>query len=321
MMSFTDHDEDFIAVSRQALSTGDPASALQSLDWWDLLAQLDDPLLRPAIFAVFRAQGRELAGSNALCGLLAQPYLALTTCLPGELLAASPHLSTRHGIVPIVVGEVAGQQIVVDRPGLGAAIFTAEGVSLRRVQLPGRLPISVVDVETKHWKPTISEPEAMGLRAESYRLGRVASAIEILGAAEAAVELAVDYARLREQFGKPIGTFQAVRHLLAWARTDCIAIESLAADAVRLGRAAPSDLDRIVKALAGRNGRRACERALQVFGGIGFTAEHEHHQFHSRVLALNSLLGTSAELTHDLGTEIRSAGGSNLPASMLLHQR
>jgi Acyl-CoA dehydrogenase, C-terminal domain len=319
-MSFaTADDDDFTAVSRQALRTGDPASALRSLGWWDLLSQLDDPQLRPAIFAVFRAQGRELAGSTALSGLLAQPYLAMADCDAGEVLAAAPHYSPRRGIVPIVVGEVAGQRIVVDQPGLGASILNADEVTLRRVQLPGRLPISVVDVNTSRWKPTVSEPEAMALRAESHRLGRVASAIEILGATEAAVDLAVDYARQREQFGKPIGTFQAVRHLLAWARTDCIAIESVASDAVRLGPAAPLELDRIVKALAGRNGRRACERALQVFGGIGFTAEHEHHHFHSRVLALNSLLGTSAELTHDLGVEFRSAGGSNLPTSMLLH--
>ena len=64
----------------------------------------------------------------------------------------------------------------------------------------------------------------------------------------------------------------------------------------------------MVKALAGRNGRRACERSLQVLGGIGFTAEHAHHHHHSRVLLLDSLLGTSAELSHDLGAWLRTTG-------------
>lgn len=64
----------------------------------------------------------------------------------------------------------------------------------------------------------------------------------------------------------------------------------------------------MVKALAGRNGRRACERALQVLGGIGFTAEHGHHHLHSRVLALDALLGTSAQLTDGLGARVRGAG-------------
>lgn len=53
-----------------------------------------------------------------------------------------------------------------------------------------------------------------------------------------------------------------------------------------------------------RNGRRACERALQVLGGIGFTAEHDHHHFHSRIFALDALLGTSADLTHQLGSDL-----------------
>ena len=69
----------------------------------------------------------------------------------------------------------------------------------------------------------------------------------------------------------------------------------------------------MVKALAGRNGRRACERSLQVLGGIGFTAEHEHHHHHSRVLALDALLGSSAELTHDLGAWLRTSGRPGLP--------
>ena len=77
-------------------------------------------------------------------------------------------------------------------------------------------------------------------------------------------------------------------------------------------------IDEVVKALAGRNGRRACDRALQAFGGIGFTAEHEHHHFHSRVLLLDALLGSSAELTHDLGAWLRRTGADpGYPAAVL----
>jgi alkylation response protein AidB-like acyl-CoA dehydrogenase len=131
--------------------------------------------------------------------------------------------------------------------------------------------------------------------------------------------LAVEHAQAREQFGQPIATFQAVRHLLAWATTDCTALERVAAEAVVLDEAAPQRYGDIAKALAGRNGRRACERALQVLGAIGFTAEHTHHHFHSRVLALDSLLGTSADLTHDLGRWLREeSGGSQLPTALLV---
>ena len=75
-----------------------------------------------------------------------------------------------------------------------------------------------------------------------------------------------------------------------------------------------------MKALAGRNGRRACERSLQVLGGIGFTAEHAHHHHHSRVLLLDSLLGTSAELSHDLGAWLRTAGRDPGFARAVLHE-
>jgi alkylation response protein AidB-like acyl-CoA dehydrogenase len=146
----------------------------------------------------------------------------------------------------------------------------------------------------------------------------VAIAAEIIGAAERALELATDYAANREQFGKPIGSFQAIRHLLAWARTDCVAIEAVLNRAIRLDDAAPPMFGEIVKALAGRNGRRVCERTLQVLGGIGFTAEHDHHHLHSRVLALDGLLGTSADLTYRLGHQLRTTGSHpGFPAAMI----
>jgi len=109
-----------------------------------------------------------------------------------------------------------------------------------------------------------------------------------------------------------------VRHLLAWARTDCGAVLELSRQAALLDTAAPPRLDEIAKALAGRNGRRVCERALQVLGGIGFTAEQGHHHFHSRVLALDAVLGSSAELVRGLGAWLReSRTDPELPRALL----
>jgi alkylation response protein AidB-like acyl-CoA dehydrogenase len=77
----------------------------------------------------------------------------------------------------------------------------------------------------------------------------------------------------------------------------------------------------VAKAIAGRNGRKACERSLQVLGGIGFTTEHEHHHVHSRVLALDVLLGRSSALTHDLGRWLRTEQTDPRFASAILHGR
>jgi alkylation response protein AidB-like acyl-CoA dehydrogenase len=193
-----------------------------------------------------------------------------------------------------------------------------DAVVLRPVDLPGRLALHEVDVDPSRAAVTIDEACARVARGRSAFLGRVALALEIVGAAAGALALAVDHASHREQFGQPIGRFQAVRHLLAWARTDCVAIEAVARHAVTLDRAAPPRYGEVVKALAGRNGRRACERALQVLGGIGFTAEHDHHHHQARVLALDALLGPSAALISPVGAWLRSTGADPGFASTVL---
>ena len=226
--------------------------------------------------------------------------------------------SPRHGTVLVLVGDTGGRRLLVDRPGEGAAIVDAGHAALRPIDVPGGLVLHEVELDPAEWEASIGEADASVARRRSTYLGRIAVSLEILGAAESAVEMSVQYAGDRRQFGSPIGTFQAIRHLLAWARTDLVAVEHVVAEAVRLDDAAPPMYDEVVKALAGRNGRRACERALQVLGGIGFTAEHDHHRFHSRVLAMDALLGTSAELTHDLGRWLRTTGADpGFPAAVL----
>jgi hypothetical protein len=311
-------ENEYLTLAAQALRTSGGTAALDALGWWDLLRELHAADLRTAAFAVFRAQGRELASSPALGGLLAQPYLDGTTVAPGTVIATVLRPSPRRDPMHVVVGDVHGRQLLVDRPGEGAAIIDVDAVDLRSIDVPGKLVLHEIDADWSRAAVTIEEPRARTARERSACLGRIALALEILGAAEAAVALAIDHAENREQFSQPIGRFQAVRHLLAWARTDCIAIESVARQAVALHTAVPPRYADVLKALAGRNGRRACERALQVLGGIGFTAEHDHHHHHSRVLALDALLGTSSELIHDLAAWLRSEGTNPRFASAVL---
>jgi hypothetical protein len=310
--------DEYLTLAGRAMRTSGGVGALDSLGWWDLLAHFDETDLRTAAFAVFRAQGRELASSPALGGLLAQPYLEAVGLEPGMVVAAVPRASARGGPVLMAVGGVTDRMLLVDRPGEGAAVAEPDAVVFRPVHLPGRLALHEVDVDLSRAAVTIDDARARVARERSAFLGRVALALEIVGAAEGAVALAVDHATHREQFGQPIGRFQAVRHLLASARTDCVAIEAVAREAVTLDSAAPPRYGEVVKALAGRNGRRACERALQVLGGIGFTAEHDHHHHHARVLALDALLGTSATLTLRLGAWLRSTDADPGFASTVL---
>jgi alkylation response protein AidB-like acyl-CoA dehydrogenase len=118
---------------------------------------------------------------------------------------------------------------------------------------------------------------------------RTASAAEALGVAQRALDLGVEHAKTRVQFGKPIGTYQAVSHPLAQTYTDVELARSLvywaawcvAEEDERAAVAAAS-----AKAFATEAAVAACERSIQVHGGIGFTWEHPLHRFYKRALWL-----------------------------------
>ncbi len=307
MIPFDDVDDEFLSVATQAMSASSGGEALSALGWWDLLGHLDDPDARSALLVAFRAQGRALASSQALGGLLAAPFLEGTAAASEWAVAAVRRTSTRRGPVWVVVGDVTDRPCLFADPSEGLFVVDASSVSLTPIEVPGALTLHEATFDASSHTPLTPRLDERAY-SRSLFLGRLAAATEILGATERAVALAVDYARDREQFGIPIGTYQAIRHLLAWARTDCVAIDATARTALDLFDHPPAHLDKVVKALAGRNGRRACERSLQVLGGIGFTAEHAHHHHHSRVLLLDSLLGTSAELSFELGKWLRETG-------------
>ncbi|MDQ2677757.1 MAG: acyl-CoA dehydrogenase [Actinomycetota bacterium] len=311
-------EDEFLAAAVGVMATGGGADALDDLTWWDLLPGLDDDEAAGAVFATLRAQGRRLADTPAVGGLLAQPFLDATDRAPGSCVAAVPRPSPGGGRRWVVLGDVGQRALLFDEPGRGVFVVDADAVARTTIPVAGHLSIAEVEVDLEGRTPALTDDEAAPLRGRSTFLGRLGLAAEILGAAEQVVANATEYAGLREQFGRPIGTFQALRHVLAWGTTDCVAIDAMVRRGVELRHDPPARFDAAVKALAGRNGRRACDRALQAFGGIGFTAEHDHHHFHGRVLVLDALLGTSAELTHELGEWLRISGDDpEYPAAVL----
>ncbi len=301
-------DDEFLAAAVGVMASVAGAKALDDLTWWDLLPALDDDEAAGAVFATLRAQGRQLADTPAIGGLLAQPFLDAAGRSPGECLAAIPRRAPGGAQKRVVLGDAGDRPVLIDEPGRGVFVVDADAVARETISVAGRLSIAEIDVDLGGRSPDIAEGDAAPLRDRATYLARVGLAAEILGAAEQVVANATEYAGLREQFGRPIGTFQALRHVLAWGTTDCVAIDATVRRAIELRLDPPARFDATTKALAGRNGRRACDRALQAFGGIGFTAEHDHHHFHGRVLVLDALLGTSAELTHELGVWLRTSG-------------
>ncbi len=128
---------------------------------------------------------------------------------------------------------------------------------------------------------------------------RAAAAAEALGVAQRALDLGVEHAKTRMQFGKPIGTYQAVSHPLAQTYTDVELARSLvywAAWCVAEEDERSPVAAAAAKAFATEAAVAACERSIQVHGGIGFTWEHPLHRFYKRALWLEGFGRRPAEL-------------------------
>jgi alkylation response protein AidB-like acyl-CoA dehydrogenase len=128
---------------------------------------------------------------------------------------------------------------------------------------------------------------------------RTASAAEALGVAQRALDLGVEHAKTRVQFGKPIGAYQAVSHPLAQAYTDVELTRSLvywAAWCVAEDDGQAPVAAAAAQAFATEAAVVACERSIQVHGGIGFTWEHPLHRFYKRALWLEGFGRRPAEL-------------------------
>ncbi len=132
---------------------------------------------------------------------------------------------------------------------------------------------------------------------------RAAAAAEALGIAQRAHDLGVEHAKTRTQFAKPIGTYQAVSHPLAQTYTDVELARSLVYWAAWC--VAEEDERAVVaaaaaKAFATEAAVAACERSIQVHGGIGFTWEHPLHRFYKRALWLEGFGIRPAELRQEV---------------------
>ncbi|WP_405854903.1 acyl-CoA dehydrogenase family protein [Streptomyces sp. NBC_01515] len=132
--------------------------------------------------------------------------------------------------------------------------------------------------------------------------GRVALGWWLLGTGRAMLALARQHAVDRVQFGRPLASFQAVRHRLA---ESLVALDGAEATLV----AANDDLGALLaKAAAGKAALTAARHCQQVLGGIGFTAEHDLHRHVRRAMVLDGLLGSARELTREVGALLRACG-------------
>jgi alkylation response protein AidB-like acyl-CoA dehydrogenase len=118
---------------------------------------------------------------------------------------------------------------------------------------------------------------------------------QMVGGAQAAMDMALDYAKQRIQFDRPIGSFQAVQHHFADMWVDIYGSRHLTYKAAwQITKGLPSDkMVAMAKARTGEAYRKVTTIAHQIFGAIGFTMEHDMHLYYRRALAGDMIFGNS----------------------------
>ncbi|MBH0780721.1 acyl-CoA dehydrogenase [Nocardia sp. NEAU-351] len=142
------------------------------------------------------------------------------------------------------------------------------------------------------------------LSAPALAQGRRALAWWLLGTGRTMLTLAREHVTQRSQFGRPLSSFQAVRHRLA---ETFVALDGAEAAL----RHTEGELGALLgKAAAGQAALTAARHCQQVLGGIGFTAEHDLQRHVRRTLVLDGLLGSARELTREAGAFVRANGAA-----------
>lgn len=171
-------------------------------------------------------------------------------------------------------------------------------------------------VYAARWEPAPGTRVAAGaagraLREAALDRGALASAAELVGVAGRLVELSAAYACQRRQFGKPIGSFQAVKHMLASAKVELEyarpAVER-AAWSVARGAAARALHVSMAKLLASEAAALAARTALQVHGAIGYTWEQDLHLWMRRAWSLEMAWGRRAFHRSRVGQVVLAEG-------------
>ncbi|MFN8204892.1 MAG: acyl-CoA dehydrogenase family protein [Solirubrobacteraceae bacterium] len=310
---------------------GDPAElwhALGDLGWYAVGLDEDDPFGVPGLCLLAEQAGRHAAPTllvDTACaaraardggrgGVAARVRAGELTCAfalleaagswdPGAVSAtAAPDgtgsrvsgakLGVHHAESADVLAVVAAGE---DGPGLHLVERGAAGVSIApAVGLDAASAARTVTFDAACAEPVGAGPAAL---EAALAVAAVATAAEGLGAASAAFDLAVAYSLERVQYGREIGRFQALQHLMAEMH---VLRETAWSTAFYAAAAIDEELDgrgeavHVAKAHAARSARTVAEGAMQVLGGIGFTWEHDHHLLHRRVLECEQRFGDAA---------------------------
>jgi alkylation response protein AidB-like acyl-CoA dehydrogenase len=218
--------------------------------------------------------------------------------LPGELQAEVAAGETRWSAE---VGGLVPDLGSVDRVVVGGAAVAADGEVLETMDSTRRLGRLRGSGEETPLAGAVDRPRLLA-----------ALAVEAVGVAQRALELGIEHAGTRSQFGRPIGVYQAVSHRLADTYVETELARSLAywaAWCVAEGDPQAPVAAAAAKSFAGDAAVAACERAIQVHGGIGFTWEHVLHRYYKRAQWIQAFAGFGASLRVEIAAALLDGEG------------
>lgn len=271
--------------------------------------------------------------------LLPTPWASSAVLAPRAIMrfeaeATSARLLTgiAHGTVKaaVAVGDVSAERgslrgelaPVSDADADVLLVATEDALYLLEAGTPGLalVPLTGIDQLRRDFRVILDDAPAQTLATAGPQAVRalgddalVIAAADALGAAQRLLDMVVDHAKTRVQFGSPIGSFQSVAHLCVDMHETVELMRSGLIHAAWAADAADSDERHLaalrLKAFSARLAEVG-DTAVQIFGGIGFTWEHDAHRHLRRLLAFSALDGGSAASLEQVGALfVRSLGG------------
>jgi alkylation response protein AidB-like acyl-CoA dehydrogenase len=203
----------------------------------------------------------------------------------------------------VLDGQTAGLILVVARTDAGLSLFAveADAPGLDRRVLPTldqTRKLARLEFRSVTAARLIGAPgEADAVLAKTLDVAAIALAAEQLGGAQRVLDMAVGYAKTRHQFGRPIGSFQSIKHRCADLLLEVESLRSAvgyAAAAVAEDSAEVPAVAALAKAYASDVYFHAAAENIQIHGGIGFTWEHDAHLYFKRAKASELFLGDAS---------------------------
>lgn len=197
----------------------------------------------------------------------------------------------------VVSGDIADVVLVQARTGQGTGWFRVRGEHVAKVPLRTLDPTRRLTDLAFAAAPAelLSAPDPDAVRARVRDLAAVALSAEQLGGMAKVLEMTADYAKVRVQFGRAIGSYQGVKHRLADMHSALEQADAAVRHAAWTADADPQELPlaaAFVQVLVSPAGFQAAADAVQLHGGIGYTWEHDAHLHYKRAKTSELLLGT-----------------------------